>query len=258
MRLISGYSETSNPTFRSRSVESVWSYLAQDSHEHRVLPDGRCDVILRFNTDGLKPVGEIKALIAGPATTFHLVPMVKGIGYVGIRIRPAFARHVLGFELSMIANRVLAGEATIKAMPSLKVMCRPIESIERLVKKLELFVESLNNCGNEANRAVALINALHLSGGRLSVKELARLNDVDERTVRREFKKSTGLTPKQYAIIIQFHRALRLLRDVGLDAISTATEAGYADQAHMTRMFRKLGGFTPGNLPNIPFPNLPI
>lgn len=52
-------------------------------------------------------------------------------------------------------------------------------------------------------------------------------------------------------MVIQFHRAIRLIRDVGLDPATAALEAGYADQAHMTRVFRKLGGFTPARVPEL-------
>lgn len=107
-------------------------------------------------------------------------------------------------------------------------------------------------------RSLALIDALHTGGGRLSVVDLAKMHGIDERTVRRDIKMSTGLAPKELSMVLQFHRALRLLRDVGLDPASAAAEAGYADQAHMTRVFRELGGFTPANMPEVTLANLPL
>jgi hypothetical protein len=39
-----------------------------------MLPDGRCDLILRFATDRQRPRGPLEMLIDGPATAFHMVP----------------------------------------------------------------------------------------------------------------------------------------------------------------------------------------
>jgi acetyl esterase/lipase len=42
-------------------------------------------------------------------------------------------------------------------------------------------------------------------------------------------------------------RAMRLIELHGLPVSEAAAEAGYADQAHMTRAFRQFAGFTPGS-----------
>lgn len=45
--------------------------------------------------------------------------------------------------------------------------------------------------------------------------------------------------------VLRFQRAMELL-DTGVGTLSdVAMAAGYADQAHMTREFRRFGGFTP-------------
>nr|WP_246802694.1 helix-turn-helix transcriptional regulator [Ensifer sp. ENS02] len=77
------------------------------------------------------------------------------------------------------------------------------------------------------------------------------MHGVSERTARRVLLRATGLTPKAFAAIIQFHRALRLLRDHHLSPADAAFEAGFADQSHMTRVFRRLGGFSPARLPEV-------
>jgi AraC-like DNA-binding protein len=79
---------------------------------------------------------------------------------------------------------------------------------------------------------------------------------VNVRTIRRNLKGATGLSPKQFSMIVQFHRALRLIKEHGLDASAAAIEAGYADQAHMTRVFRRLGGFTPAAIPEVTLANI--
>ena len=72
------------------------------------------------------------------------------------------------------------------------------------------------------------------------------MHAISERTVQRLVVKATGLTPKAYAAVLQFHRALRLLRDHRLSPASAALEAGFSDQAHMSRVFRRMGEFLAG------------
>ena len=123
--------------------------------------------------------------------------------------------------------------------------------MDDLICRLRAFVADQIAAFPSPPRVAKLIDTLHLSGGQLTVGDLAGLHDVDPRTVHRDITSSTGLSPKQFAMIIQFHRALRLLRNSGLDPACAAAEAGYADQAHMTRIFRQLGGFTPAAMPDV-------
>lgn len=102
---------------------------------------------------------------------------------------------------------------------------------------------------NICNRAI--LSALHASGGRLPVQDIARMQDISTRTVQRIVRDATGLSPKSYARILQFHRALRLLRDHHMRPSEAASEAGYADQAHMTHALRDFGGLSPARLADV-------
>lgn len=261
MHLPTGYLERTPTRSDPRSIEAVWTFLGHDTGEHRVLPDGRCDIILRFTVNGDRPIANINAMIAGPSTAYHDVAITRGLGFVGVRLRPGFARHVLGLELSSVAGQVLSGATAINAVPALADLCAPAKSVDVIVVRLKNFVDR-QRLGyvhtSSTPRSLALLDALHTGGGRLSVSDLAQMHGIDERTARRDVVLASGLGPKELSMIVQFHRAVRLLRDAGLDPASAAAEAGYSDQAHMTRMFRKLGGFAPGHLPNVTLADLPI
>ncbi len=79
--------------------------------------------------------------------------------------------------------------------------------------------------------------------------EAARIVAMSERNLRRHIEKSVGLSVRALVSVLRFQRTLRLLSSNGGEALSliqAALEGGYADQAHMTREFRRHGGFTPG------------
>ena len=250
-----GYREHPFPHQDRDLIEAVWTYLARENGEHRVLPDGRCDLILRFHLESDRTIGPIEPLIAGPSKRHHVVPLARGLGFVGVRLRPGMGKMVLGIDLPPIADRVCADIEAIRLVPALSQLRAPTRSVEELIDRLTKFVADRRaspRAEGTSVRSLALIEAIHSGGGRLSVVDLARMHEVDARTVRRDIKIATGLTPKELSMVVQFHRALRLLRDAQLDPVSAAAEAGYSDQAHMTRAFRTLGGFTPADLPDVP------
>lgn len=63
----------------------------------------------------------------------------------------------------------------------------------------------------------------------------------------RLFQKFTRLTPSAYLRQVRLSEARRLIVE-GAELASAAAEAGFSDQAHMTRTFKQTFGFTPGQL----------
>ena len=61
----------------------------------------------------------------------------------------------------------------------------------------------------------------------------------------RTFRAETGLPPHAYVNHLRVRLARRLLDD-GVPPADVAAEAGFADQAHLTRWFRRYYGVTPG------------
>jgi len=60
------------------------------------------------------------------------------------------------------------------------------------------------------------------------------------------FRQTVGLTPKRYARVLRFQRALALIPHEGRpDWAALALEAGYGDQAHLAHEFRRCAGIAP-------------
>ena len=91
-------------------------------------------------------------------------------------------------------------------------------------------------------------NVLETNGGRVNVGEIGERLGWSRKHVVAQFREHIGLTPKMMARIVRFNRASQAIRSgerPNFGAI--AAEAGYYDQAHMTREFVEFSGSTPGD-----------
>ncbi|MEZ0470658.1 helix-turn-helix domain-containing protein [Luteimonas salinilitoris] len=69
---------------------------------------------------------------------------------------------------------------------------------------------------------------------------------VSERHLRRVFREAVGVSPKAFAKLTRFHRALTAAReDGGASWATIAAAAGYYDQAHLITEFHAIAGTTP-------------
>lgn len=78
------------------------------------------------------------------------------------------------------------------------------------------------------------------------LEELAVLAGVSQFQLIRGFKRLTGLTPHAYLVPRRLHHA-RIMISKGITLSECAYAAGFADQSHMTRLFVRAYGFSPGN-----------
>jgi AraC-like DNA-binding protein len=98
--------------------------------------------------------------------------------------------------------------------------------------------------GDTLRRAIRFVNA-HLDS-KLKWDEIASVVGLDPFTFGRGFKLSTGMTPHQYIIRCRLRRAMKLLANRELRLADIALEVGCSCQSHLTTLFRKHLGTTPG------------
>jgi AraC-like DNA-binding protein len=79
----------------------------------------------------------------------------------------------------------------------------------------------------------------------LPLSELARLAEISPFTLVNVFRREVGIPPRQYICYVRVREAKALLRS-GVSLASAATDAGFFDQSHLTRHFKRFCGMTPG------------
>ncbi len=83
--------------------------------------------------------------------------------------------------------------------------------------------------------------------GNVEVNKLAKNFCLSRRQYIRRFKNSVGISPKKFANIVRFQKALYFQR-MGLSWTRIADECGYYDQPHFIKEIKAFSGFSPQEL----------
>lgn len=101
------------------------------------------------------------------------------------------------------------------------------------------------NFGRSPRIARAIEQIRDHPSSNVSLRELAELVEMSPWHFLRSFSRETGFTPHAYQMQCRVELARRLIsRGSGLT--DAALESGFADQSHMTRIFRRTYGVSPG------------
>ncbi len=84
-------------------------------------------------------------------------------------------------------------------------------------------------------------------GRNIRLEELASLAGLSQSHFSHAFKASTGMAPHQWQTNARIERAKQLLLKNEASLTAVAAETGFSDQAHFTRVFRKVVGATPAS-----------
>jgi transcriptional regulator GlxA family with amidase domain len=82
--------------------------------------------------------------------------------------------------------------------------------------------------------------------GDVSVALLANECGLSVNHFSRAFHQSIGMPPHQWLLRSRVDKARQLLRDPALALVDVALACGFTDQSHLTRVFTRLSGTSPG------------
>ena len=181
-----------------------------------------------------------------------------GFTYRMVHIWPEFFASLTGAPLPLFRSPVIedpAMAASVRRLHrALTEGVSELERYERLAVTARLLAGHASGrepAGRGAGLRVAATireliqdGAADLSGGDLTADDLATAAGCSRYAAYRAFRQAYGLSPSDYQRQLRVRAARRLL-SAGVAPASAAAEAGFADQAHLTRWFRRYYGVTP-------------
>jgi AraC-like DNA-binding protein len=206
-----------------------------DGAAARVLPDACVDVVLV----------EGRLVVAGPATSAVEVAPTPDHYRCGVRFRVGAAGAALGAPVDLLRDLSVPLEDLWGAEGrrlSARVAGAPSAEQARAML-LRGLLEPRASLDPVA-RGAAVLSTRH------PFHEVSRELGVSERQLRRRVEHAVGYGPRT---LVRILRLQRFLQAVEREPITTslaqlASDAGYADQAHLARECRALSGRTPSAL----------
>ncbi|MBA3600690.1 MAG: helix-turn-helix domain-containing protein, partial [Acidobacteria bacterium] len=121
------------------------------------------------------------------------------------------------------------------------IYCR---NFEEAIKIYEAQIKSLEITRAETDDKIAeAVKIVEASQGKVKISEIAKAVHLSTRQLERRFKKSAGLSPKQFARARRIRAtAVSIVEEWEMNWASRAAEMGFTDQAHLTHEFSMLMG----------------
>ena len=179
-----------------------------------------------------------------------------GFGYRILYIPPELVREALaGRELPFVADPIQ------QLVPAAQLIASLLADIDEPIYELSsaeiavVVADGLGSLSGRRDRREAAIDSVAVELVRdylaahareqTPASVLERIAGTDRFTIARHFRWAFGTSPDRYRTL----RRLALARaaiESGQPLARAASEAGFADQSHMTRQFKRTYGLTPG------------
>jgi AraC-like DNA-binding protein len=241
-RPVSDYREFPAPLPLTEYLVCLWTQTIASSSSQfaqRVLPDGCVDIVI---------INDEVPMVIGPFTEPLVARLAPGTTINGARCRPGLAQSLLGLPASALLNQSVPLSAVWGSAASVRF--ERITDERSLVARRSAMeaalLARLSNAGgvDEATRAGIRWLSENPHG---RIQQLSEWTGLSSRQIQRRFISAVGYGPKMFQSVLRFQRLLNLTESSGgLRSLAQFSgDAGYADQAHMTREVQRFSGSPP-------------
>jgi len=245
------YAEYEPPDSLAHVVHCTWTFEddASQAEPQRIVPDGRCELVVHFGAP-YREAGarqpQPRVVFAGQLTRPLWIEATGPSGVVGARFHADTARAFLGLPMGVATDRRLDGSELWPEAAQLAHAVRAGVTSEARRDAVLTFVA--RHCAKDEPDPViaAAVSEMQEVGGAITVDEVAVGTGLGRRQLERRFLDAVGVSPALFANILRFRRVFDAIeRDSARPWTDAAAAAGYFDQSHLIRDFRRFVGCTP-------------
>jgi len=224
----------------------------------RLFSDGNTGIVFSFNSHlfSLQPSTELQewlppAFLYGQITGFKDIYAAGDTSLVIIVFHPQAIHQIFGIPAIELRDKVIpVDEIFGHQFQYIQEQLAELQHIRDKVNLLDGFFLSFiyKNGFNPQPVTTNTLQQIQLAKGLMPVGQLTKITGFTERQIERKFIECVGLTPKMYSNIVKLHHLLKHLNNGNTNKklTSIAYEAGYTDQSHSIKEFKKYTGLTPG------------
>lgn len=225
------YREWAAPVALRDSVVCLWSGVAAEDSETLVLPDACSDLIWEQGKG---------AYVAGPDTGPAPYGTPAGMLTFGVRFRPGAGGPALGLPLSELRDQRV-DLADLRPADA-RLLPGALDPRTAMTRMLDL----AGRLASDGPPDAAMVRAARmLYDPRTRSAAVAVELELSARQFRRRCHEAAGYGPKTLQRVLRFRRFVSRIDAGDRDLAAIAADAGYADQAHLTRECADLAGLTP-------------
>jgi len=226
-----------------------WALEGRQDVSFHELPFPGIPLILNLGSSWVVEGVRLVSFLAGLHTRPTKVRGERAFSCLELRLTPLGTRRLLGLPLHELANGTHALEDLLPGAGTLTARGREAQHWDERFDLVEAYLAKRLAETPPAPRELDWAwRELVRSGGRVRVRALAADLGWSPRRLIERFRDHVGLPPKAAARVIRLDRAVSALRSGTPRIAEVAAACGYADQAHLGRELRELGGITPGQL----------
>ncbi|MCK0111564.1 AraC family transcriptional regulator [Ornithinimicrobium sp. F0845] len=224
----------------------VWDLGAGITRTEQVLQYPTCLIV----------VSGTYARFYGVARGLSTVELAESGWAVGVMLQPGAGQAVAGQAVSHLVDTYAdLGEFPRLAalVPRVREVMAPdpsdTEAHVAAIRQVE--TRLVRSVGAEGLRLNAVVEAVESDPDLLTVGHLAQRVGLGDRALQRLTVGLLGLTPKWLIQRRRLHDAADQLKHGQVSLADLASDLGYTDQAHFTRDFRAVTGYTPGEFARV-------
>jgi|GEM_PF-1349291 len=221
-----------------------------DASTHEYLyPDGGCSIVLNLAEPqpGIVGAEAYSVMMSSPITKAYSQTFTGRVRTIGIRFLPgAFSAAVdSSVEGPLYQPLPVLLKQHLNTDRLLQNLLNSVSDFE-LVTILDAHFKSVLSAESVDQNIVDLVSWLRVQQIPLNIPAIADKSGFTQRTLERRFRKALGMTAKQLVSLLRVSSARQMLKQGDVAGVEVALAAGYYDQPHFIREFRKITGVTPG------------
>ncbi|MBK0092649.1 MULTISPECIES: helix-turn-helix domain-containing protein [Erwiniaceae] len=222
------------------AISHFYSFeVAQNACMTLAIPDGCVDIV--FDCDAQRPA----ARVCGTTLEARGADMQHNHHYFGVRFAPGIIPDFLDVMAEEIPDREFN---FLDVVPDARLAFEQIVQTRDFSRQIALFNAFFTpRLVRKASAVTSLIiQTMRQQKGNIRIDQLEALTGYTCRTIQRQFRQDTGMSPKAFSRILRCQSALgsiHLQQEVSFSDL--AFDLGFSDQSHFLREFKKFISTTP-------------